>query len=689
MEDLVGKTIERYKIIGELGRGGMAIVYRAVDTMLDRNVAVKVILVESDSKDKAQKMLKRFNREARTLASLSHPNIIKVLDYGEYSDMPYIVMEFISGGALKAILGKPIPYAEAAARLAPIARALHYAHQQKIVHRDVKPENILINESGQPMLSDFGILKLVETDESHGITGTGKMVGTPAYMSPEQIRGREVDGRADLYSLGVVFFEMITGRKPYTALSPIELSMQHLHDPIPKAKQFVRDLPTEVEQVIVKSMAKNPEDRYPSLSAFAQDLEKLAGTTARTPTGERRAIRTAEQPSPTIDNEKRRNYVPLFITAGILVLLGVGTLLFGQKLLSPPAQVTQTTVPTKTTIPTLTLTKPPPAPTKTKATPKAIPTVVPTIDKSVTATPAIIKINSENVSQLLEKNHVNSISVLKMDWIENENWLINIGTSSGSGVISFIDANEAKIKQRILLKTGEVPLAMAVSPSNNKLYTLVGNTVEVFDIQAFKLINSYTVTKGTKSIAASPDGALLALGVSDSKVQLINAENGSVVRTIRSNFGGWSVSFSPDSSLVSGGTSQGVLLWETSSGLWHPSTGGENDTIKSLIFSNDGKLLAGGSNNIIYVWDVDAGSSSVQARGNFGQVNSLDFSPDNSILVSGSDDGSVRLWDTSTGGLLHQLSGHTSPVYGVCFSPDGQFIASGANEGRILIWGLP
>ena len=261
MNDLTGITIERYKILRELGRGGMAVVYRATDTMLDRNVAVKIILSENTSREKSEKMLKRFNREAKTLASLSHPNIVKVLDYGEYESAPYLVMEFVSGGALKARMNRPIPYAEAATILAPVARALHHAHQQKIVHRDVKPENILINDSDQPMLSDFGILKLVDTEESHGLTGTGKIVGTPAYMSPEQIRGREVDGRADMYSLGIVFFEMAAGRKPYNANTPIELSMQHLHDPIPKAKQFVRDLPAEVDQIIAKAIAKNPEDR--------------------------------------------------------------------------------------------------------------------------------------------------------------------------------------------------------------------------------------------------------------------------------------------------------------------------------------------------------------------------------------------------------------------------------------------
>ena len=208
MKDLSGITIDRYKIMNELGRGGMAVVYRAIDTMLDRKVAIKIILPETPSKEKS---LKRFNREAKTLANLSHANIVKVLDYGDYESSPYLVMEYVSGGTLSSRLGKPMPYAEAAALLAPVARALHYAHQQKVVHRDIKPSNILINDSGQPMLSDFGILKLIDLEESQGITGTGKSVGTPAYMSPEQIRGKEIDGRTDMYALGVVFFELVTG----------------------------------------------------------------------------------------------------------------------------------------------------------------------------------------------------------------------------------------------------------------------------------------------------------------------------------------------------------------------------------------------------------------------------------------------------------------------------------------------
>lgn len=677
--DLIGKNIDRYKVVGELGKGGMAVVYRAVDTMLDRTVAIKVIHSEEENQEKFSR---RFRREAKTLANLSHPNIVKVLDYGEHEGAPYLVMEYISGGALKATLGKPIPYADAAATLVPIARALYYAHQQRIVHRDVKPENILINESGQPMLSDFGILKLVDVEESRGLTGTGRIVGTPAYMSPEQIRGREVDGRADIYSLGIVFFEMITGRKPYNAGTPIELSMQHLHDPIPKAKQLVRDLPSEVEQVIVRSMAKSPEDRYQTMLAFAQELERLSGASERI-TSERRAVKDDNK-----EGKRRSGYLPAFIAAFLLILLGGATVLFGDEIMGmfgqspePSALVTEPVPMTQASLPTKT--KAPPTPTHTARPPTATPTVFDFKTFTPTVPPDAF-IQPGNIGQVIEINRMDRISVIEMDWVENGNWLID----AGSNAVSFIDASTGVIEQRVNL-SGDIPLSMGVASSDGKVYILVNTGVRVIDMQTFKVTDTFPVTGGAMSLAASPDGKYLALGISDSKAQILNASDGSVLRTIRSTYGGWSIAFSPDSSILVGGTSQGMLMWETASGTWLPTSGGKNDIIRSLVFSNDGTMLAGGSDGIIYVWKVADGSLRFQKSGNFGDVNSLDFSPDDSILVSGSEDGIIRLWDSADGSPLKDLSGHTSPIFGVCFSPDGKYIASGANEGSIRIWGLP
>jgi len=273
MTNLIGQSLGRYHILEQLGEGGMATVYKAFDTRLERNVAVKVILPQ---KQQSEKFLKRFEREAKALAQLSHPNIVKVLDYGEHEGMPYLVMEYLPGGTLKQKLGQPIPWQEAARSLAPITRALEYAHQQKIVHRDVKPSNILLTQSGEPMLSDFGVAKILEAEETVDLTGTGVGVGTPEYMAPEQGMGKVVDYRADIYALGVVFYELVTGRKPYRADTPMAVMLKKMTDPLPRPSQFVRDLPEAVENVLLKALARQPADRYLDMSLFAEALDKLA-----------------------------------------------------------------------------------------------------------------------------------------------------------------------------------------------------------------------------------------------------------------------------------------------------------------------------------------------------------------------------------------------------------------------------
>ena len=191
MTNLIGQSLGRYLILEQIGEGGMAVVYKALDTRLGRDVALKVIRTEKLTLETMGKTLKRFEREAKALAKLTHPNIVPVMDFGEYEGRPFLVMPYISGGTLKERLGRPIPWREAARLLVPIARALQYAHQQRIVHRDVKPSNILIAPSGDSLLTDFGIAKiLADTEETSDLTGTGMGIGTPEYMSPEQFQAR-------------------------------------------------------------------------------------------------------------------------------------------------------------------------------------------------------------------------------------------------------------------------------------------------------------------------------------------------------------------------------------------------------------------------------------------------------------------------------------------------------------------
>jgi len=202
MNDVFGKQLGQYVLLEQIGEGGMAKVYNALDTRRESNVAIKVIL---PSKRSTQVFLEQFKMEAQSLAKLTHTNIVKVLNYGIENEQPYLVMEYVPGGTLKDAMNQKLPWQTAAAILAPVARALEYVHRQQIVHRDVKPSNILLQEDFRPMLSDFGILKLLETKEEKVSSAIGVGVGTPEYMSPEQGMGKDVDFRADIYSLGLVF----------------------------------------------------------------------------------------------------------------------------------------------------------------------------------------------------------------------------------------------------------------------------------------------------------------------------------------------------------------------------------------------------------------------------------------------------------------------------------------------------
>jgi len=278
MSNIIGQSLGRYHILEQLGEGGMATVYKAYDTRLETDVAVKVIRTENILPSTLERSLKRFEREAKALARLTHPNIVKVTDYGEYEDKPYLVMPYLPGGTLKQKLGKPIPWQEAARLLLPIARALDFAHRQNMIHRDVKPSNILITADGEPMLTDFGIAKILDLEETADLTGTGMGIGTPEYMAPEQWTGK-TSNQSDQYALGVVLYEMLTGRKPYSADTPAAILLKQATEPLPRPSQFAREMPEKVERLLLKVLARNPADRYASMGDFAAALESaLSGS---------------------------------------------------------------------------------------------------------------------------------------------------------------------------------------------------------------------------------------------------------------------------------------------------------------------------------------------------------------------------------------------------------------------------
>ncbi len=265
-------TVGRYVIKEELGQGGMATVFLAFDPRFEREVAIKV-LPHAFLHDPAFRQ--RFEREAKTIAGLEHKAIVPVYDFGEHEGQPYLVMRHMAGGSLIDRLRQgPISLEETARIISRLASALDKAHKAGIVHRDLKPGNILFDQSGDAYLADFGIAKLLEQTAS--LTGTGSVIGTPAYMSPEQAKGvGDIDGRSDIYALGAILFEMLTGKLPYDSDTPMGLVVKHIMEPVPRIRDSNPDLPQGVEGVIVRSMAKEREQRYQTTSQMAHELNKV------------------------------------------------------------------------------------------------------------------------------------------------------------------------------------------------------------------------------------------------------------------------------------------------------------------------------------------------------------------------------------------------------------------------------
>lgn len=277
MEDLTGKQFGPYQIVAPLGEGGMAAVYKAYQPAMERYVALKVLPRQMAN---SQEFIARFKREARLLAQLQHPHILSVFDNGESDGYTYIVMPFISTGTLSDLMKmRRLEMPEIFRIAGQIGDALAYAHARGMVHRDIKPSNVLIDERGNCLLTDFGLARMVEATSK--LTSSGAIMGTPAYMSPEQGTGvSNIDGRSDIYSLGVILYEMVTGQIPYSAETPIAIVFKHIQDPLPPPRKFVPDLSETLELILLKSLAKGPEDRYQTADDFVRAIHAEAASYA-------------------------------------------------------------------------------------------------------------------------------------------------------------------------------------------------------------------------------------------------------------------------------------------------------------------------------------------------------------------------------------------------------------------------
>ena len=268
---MVGEVLsDRYELEELVGTGGMSSVYRAHDRLLDRKVALKV-LHEQYTDD--EEYVERFRREARAVAALSHPNIVTVIDRGEHGGRQFIVFEYVDGENLKQLIERrgPAPVTTALELAIQIARGLSFAHQQGLVHRDVKPQNVLLNGDGEAKVTDFGIARSL--DVQHGMTQTGTVLGTSDYIAPEQAQGQRVDEHTDVYSLGVVLYELLTNEVPFPGENFVAVAMRHINEEPPSIRDKRPDVSPRLEAAMHRAMAKDAADRFPTMADFCQELE--------------------------------------------------------------------------------------------------------------------------------------------------------------------------------------------------------------------------------------------------------------------------------------------------------------------------------------------------------------------------------------------------------------------------------
>ena len=364
--NLSGRTLGQFEIMDEIGRGGMAAVYRARQRSINRIVAIKVLppaLMHDPT------FYERFTREVDVISHLEHPHILPIYDYGEAEGIPFIAMRFLAGGSMAQVVRRGLPLFEWLVKpLDQIGQALDYAHQQGVIHRDLKPGNILLDERDNAYLTDFGIARVLNSN----LTGSA-IIGTPAYMSPEQANALPLDARSDIYSFGIVLYELLTGREPYEAETPVALLLKHLNEPIPSLRERRPETPEAIEWVVQRATAKNPADRYASAgemaAAYAAAVRgdswntpfaatPIAGARPRTeapPNPDQYsatitppAVKTRRAPAPEAPvieqpSGKRRSRAPLILVAAlILLVVVVAALLVSASGPLPPVYVTPT-----------------------------------------------------------------------------------------------------------------------------------------------------------------------------------------------------------------------------------------------------------------------------------------------------------------------------------------------------------
>ena len=675
------RTFGDYEIRAELGSGAMGVVYKARQISLNRLVALKMIKSGAFA---GKGELRRFQNEAEAVAGLDHPHIVPIHEVGEHDGKRYFSMKLIGGPCLSQELASYTENPENAAKLVvTIAEAVHHAHQRGILHRDLKPSNILLDEQGEPHLSDFGLAKQVEVDGS--LTESGAVLGTPAYMAPEQATGtkRLVTTLSDVYGLGAVLYALLTGQPPFSGDSVIE-TLDHVRhrSPVPPSRlnpKVSRDL----EIVCLKCLDKNPQRRGPSAHALAAELRRFLG-------GEPVQAR----PVSAFENGwrwcRRRPLIAGLTTALVATVLGglIGTslaLLVALDARQDALRRARDAVE---------------AQAKEKEQTELAERHLQQARKA--------RANEREQTDLAEKRLYDvRVSLLQRYWESHNDKLFQQGlldqdpdNHHGVDRRGFEWFYWQRNYKRRKISPGHITFlghadrvwSAAFSPDGSRLASGSSDgTLKVWDAGSGKEI--FTLKGHADAVAGvsfSPDGKLIATAGWDGAVKVWDAGSRRETFAFRRHDGAvYCVAFSPDGKyLASAGWDETLKLWDAGSGRETVTLKGHDGAISCLAFSPDGgRIASAGFDQTVKIWDPRTAKETITLRGHSGGVNCVAFSPDGKRIGSASVDTTVKVWDASSGQEIFTLMGQTETVAGIAFSPDGKLLASADWGGTIRVNG--
>lgn len=699
--NLTGQQLGSYKLGDLIGMGGMSAVYESYQTTVRRKVAVKVLPPQfAQQADYAE----RFEREVQLAALLEHPHILPIYDHGTDEGISYIVMRLLTGGTLSQRLEffKRPSLREALQILRQIGSGLDYAHKQNIIHRDLKASNVLFDTEGNAYLGDFGIAKLLQVEKS-GLTTTGQAMGTPAYMSPEQWRAESVDARADIYSLGVIAYILLTDELPFQASTPYAMMHKHLHENAKPPSLVQPNLPPAVNSVMNRVLAKDPTVRYPNASTFVTALEEAI---AEIPTQERLTTgflgsKTFETlppvPAGPLDDTRtpferhqprRRKNNRWMI--GSLLLMGLLMIGFGGLIVLLSNQDDDPTheneqFPTITDDSLHVSPNASPATDETKETP--IPTNTPETE-TATATPANpLQITTQTASEVEILRTIPGLEAQDAAW-SPDGELLALARPEGVYLVSMVDE-----EVRLLRGHTDDVVTVAFSPDGSKIASGADdNTIRIWETHTG---SELSVLRGhdnnVHSVAFSPDGTQLASGGADGKIWLWNVADGSGIVLGGHSRSVEEVVFSPDGKwIASAGSDFMVRIWDVENRTMLTELVGHTDLVFTVAFNPTGTRLASGSaDRTLRIWDVQNGDALDILEPPTSWITTLRYSPDGSLLAIGGSNGSVRLWDVASDEEIATLQQQPSPVINkLAFNADGTMLVSVSRQGDVKIWAL-